>query len=104
LSKRVLVGPLQVGRVLVDRLGVAPVAFGSAVAFLVFVYVSAIVLIVGAEMVALWPRVRAGDYDPKEARTVPPGGGVVGFVIGLVKRGDEGPGTGKETDAPVPLS
>ena len=72
-------------------------ALGSVVAVLVFVYASAIVLLIGAEMAALWPRVRAGDYDPAAGRTVSRRGGVRGFVIGLFNRGDEDPGTRGET-------
>ena len=38
-------------------------SLGAVVAVLAFVYLAAIVLLIGAEMAALWPRVRAGAFD-----------------------------------------
>ena len=67
-------------------------ALGSVVAVLVFIYVSAIVLLIGAEMAALWPRVRAGDYDPAAGRAVSRRGGLRGFRHRLVQPRRRGPG------------
>ncbi len=39
-------------------------SLGAVVAFMVFIYIAAIVLLFGAEMAALWPEVRDGDHDP----------------------------------------
>jgi membrane protein len=38
-------------------------SLGAVVAFLVFTYVTAFIALLGAEMAAEWPCVRAGDYD-----------------------------------------
>jgi len=58
-------------------------SLGAVIAFMVFVYVAAIVFIVGAEMVALWPRVRGGDFDStKPGEPLP--AQVLGFLKGLV--------------------
>ena len=38
-------------------------SLGAVVAVLVFIYLAAIVLLIGAEMAALWPRVRSGAFD-----------------------------------------
>ncbi len=39
-------------------------SLGAVVAFMFFTYVASLVFLLGAEMAALWPRVRAGDFDP----------------------------------------
>ena len=39
-------------------------SLGAVVAFMVFVYVAAIVFLFGTEMAALWPEVRGGEHDP----------------------------------------
>ena len=39
-------------------------SLGAVIAFLFFVWLASIVFLLGAEMVALWPGVRRGDYDP----------------------------------------
>ncbi|MDQ3102314.1 MAG: YihY/virulence factor BrkB family protein [Actinomycetota bacterium] len=39
-------------------------SLGAVVAFMVFVYIASIVFLLGAEMAALWPEVRAGKHDP----------------------------------------
>ncbi len=43
-------------------------SLGAVIAFLFFVYVSANVLLLGAEMAAEWPRVSHGHYDADLAR------------------------------------
>lgn len=66
-------------------------SLGAAIAFLFFVYISAIVLLLGAEMAAEWPRVTHGWYDedpdaaPEAEQDEGKRGGVFGVVIGLVK-------------------
>jgi hypothetical protein len=54
------------------------------IAFLVFTYITAFIALLGAEMAAEWPCVRAGDYDG------PPGPPfrrqVADWVIGLFVR------------------
>ena len=39
-------------------------SLGAVVAFMVFVYIAAIVFLIGAEFAALWPEVRSGAHDP----------------------------------------
>ena len=39
-------------------------SIGAVVAFMVFIYIAAVVFLFGAEMAALWPEVRAGEHDP----------------------------------------
>jgi uncharacterized BrkB/YihY/UPF0761 family membrane protein len=39
-------------------------SIGAVVAFMVFIYIAAIVFLFGTEMAALWPEVRAGKHDP----------------------------------------
>lgn len=39
-------------------------SLGAVVAFMFFTYVALLVFLLGAEMAALWPSVRAGDHDP----------------------------------------
>jgi len=58
-------------------------SLGAVIAFMVFVYVAAIVFMVGAEMVSLWPRVRRGDFDSTGPGT-PLCDQVLGFLKGLV--------------------
>jgi membrane protein len=38
-------------------------SIGAVITFLVFVYIAAMVLLLGAEYASLWPRVRAGEFD-----------------------------------------
>jgi membrane protein len=38
-------------------------SLGAVVAFMVFTYAASFVFLIGAEMAALWPRVRAGEFD-----------------------------------------
>jgi membrane protein len=42
-------------------------SLGVVIAFLVFVYLSATILLLGAEMAAEWPRITHGHYDEAEA-------------------------------------
>ena len=83
-------------------------SLGAVIIFLFFVYLSALALLIGAEMAAEWPRVRRGDYDAERA---PRGAGppeplrrrALGVVRGLVSgppsphHVDESPG---EDDKP----
>lgn len=39
-------------------------SLGAVIAFMVFTYAASLVFLIGAEMAHLWPRVRAGEYDP----------------------------------------
>jgi membrane protein len=39
-------------------------SLGAVIAFMFFVYLASVVFLIGAEMAALWPAVRAGEYDP----------------------------------------
>lgn len=39
-------------------------SLGAVIAFMFFTYVASLVFLLGAEMAALWPRVRAGEFDP----------------------------------------
>lgn len=67
-------------------------SLGAAIAFLFFVYLSAIVLLLGAEMAAEWPRVTHGWYDDQPGTS--PGGGKRGGVAGMLRglvRGDHPP-------------
>jgi membrane protein len=43
-------------------------SLGAVIIFLFFVYLSALALLIGAELAAEWPRVRRGDYAAEEAR------------------------------------
>ena len=39
-------------------------SLGAVIAFMFFTYVASLVFLTGAEIAALWPRVRAGEFDP----------------------------------------
>lgn len=39
-------------------------SLGTVIAFMFFVYLGSIVFLLGAEMAAIWPGVRAGSFDP----------------------------------------
>ena len=54
--------------------------------FLLFVYLSANILLVGAELAAEYPRVLRGDYDEEEAAQ-DGGGGSIGETVGRLVRG-----------------
>jgi membrane protein len=43
--------------------GAVYASLGSVIAFLVFVFLAANIALLGAEMAAQWPKVRAGEYD-----------------------------------------
>ena len=64
--------------------GAVYASLGSVIAFLVFTYITAFVVLLGAEFAAEWPCVRSGDYDG------PPGPPlhrqIAGFVRGLFLR------------------
>jgi len=38
-------------------------SLGAVIAFMFFVYLASLVFLIGAEMAAIWPGVRAGEYD-----------------------------------------
>jgi membrane protein len=39
-------------------------SLGAVIAFMFFIFVASIVFLIGAEMAAIWPGVKAGEYDP----------------------------------------
>ncbi len=45
-------------------------SLGAVISFLFFVYVGACILLIGAELAAAWPRVRAGAYDADPDETL----------------------------------
>jgi membrane protein len=57
-------------------------SLGAVITFLVFVYIAAMILLLGAEFAALWPRVRAGEFEDGEGR--PLGEEIRRFLRGLV--------------------
>jgi membrane protein len=57
-------------------------SLGAVITFLVFVYIAAMILLMGGEFAALWPRVRAGEFDDGEGR--PLGEEIRRFLRGLV--------------------
>jgi membrane protein len=59
-------------------------SLGTVIAFLVFVWVAANVALLGAEVAANWPQVRAGAYDDDEGE--PLGTRIKGLVRGLFVR------------------
>jgi membrane protein len=59
-------------------------SLGTVIAFLVFVWVAANVALLGAEVAANWPQVRAGAYDGDEGE--PLGTRIKGLVRGLFVR------------------
>ena len=38
-------------------------SLGAVIVFLVFIYTAAMIVLLGGEFAALWPRVRAGEFD-----------------------------------------
>jgi membrane protein len=59
-------------------------SLGAVITFMVFIYIAAMVFLLGAEMAALWPRVRAGEFDEENGDGEPFGAQVRGFLRGLV--------------------
>ena len=59
-------------------------SLATVIAFLIFVWVAANIALLGAEVAAHWPRVRAGEYDGEEGD--PLGVRVKGLVRGLFVR------------------
>lgn len=62
-------------------------SLGAVIAFMVFVYIAAIVFLLGAEFAAHWPPVRAGAYDRPEGEEeegAPLRERVLGFLRSLV--------------------
>lgn len=63
-------------------------SLGAVIAFMFFVFLASIVFLVGAEMAAIWPRVRAGELDgDPDQESEPLGVQIRGFLAGLVKSG-----------------
>jgi membrane protein len=58
-------------------------SLGAVVIFLVFIYIGAMVFLMGAEFAALWPRVRRGEFDDGGDGT-PFGEQIRGLLRGLV--------------------
>ncbi len=62
-------------------------SLGAVVAFMFFIYLASLVFLLGAEMAAVWPGVRAGDYDgdpDEEGESVRQA--IAGWLKGLVSR------------------
>ena len=59
-------------------------SLGAVITFLVFIYIGAMVFLMGAEFAALWPRVREGEFDAEGGDGTPLGEQVRGFLRGLV--------------------
>jgi membrane protein len=59
-------------------------SLGAVITFLVFIYIAAMVFLLGAEMATLWRRVRAGEFDDSDGDGEPFGERVRGFLRGLV--------------------
>jgi membrane protein len=63
-------------------------SLGAVIAFMFFVFLASIVFLIGAEMAAIWPRVRAGEFDSdpdQESDSL--GVQIRRFLAGLVKSG-----------------
>ncbi len=58
-------------------------SLGAVIAFMFFVYLASLVFLIGAEMAALWPAVRAGELDPDPAEEGEP---FLEQVKGLLRR------------------
>lgn len=72
-------------------------SLGAVIAFMFFVYLASLVFLLGAEMAAIWPGVRAGYYDPDPADPdAPLSERVRSVAAGLLRSGrsdeDQGPG------------
>jgi len=70
-----------------DSFGNFAAVYGSLVAvivFLVFIYIAAMILLLGGEFAALWPRVRAGEFDRGDGDGKPFREEVRGLLRGLV--------------------
>jgi membrane protein len=63
-------------------------SLGGVIVFLVFIYSAAMVLLLGGEFAALWPRVRAGEFDGGDGDGKPFREGVRGVLRGLVSKRD----------------
>jgi len=61
-------------------------SLGAAIAFLVFVFLAAMVLLVGAEIAALWPAVRDGRFDSTGGPSPPFHARVLALLRSLVIR------------------
>ncbi|MGH2990363.1 MAG: YihY/virulence factor BrkB family protein [Solirubrobacterales bacterium] len=58
-------------------------SLGAVITFLVFIYIAAMVFLMGAEFAALWPRVRRGEFDDG-GEGKPLAEEIRGFLRGLV--------------------
>ncbi len=88
-------------------------SLGAVVIFLFFVYLSALALLIGAEMASEWPRVRRGRYDAaggprRAAQRAPLRRRALGVLRGLVAadgaahHADEADGDARRTRRPMP--
>jgi membrane protein len=59
-------------------------SLGAVITFLVFIYIAAMVFLLGAELPALWPRVRAGEFDRQDGDGATLGERLRGFLRDLV--------------------
>jgi membrane protein len=75
-----------------DNLGSSAAVYGSlgaVIVFLVFIYIAAMVFLLGGEFAALWPRVRAGEFDRGDGDGKPFREKVRGVLRGLVRETPE---------------
>jgi uncharacterized BrkB/YihY/UPF0761 family membrane protein len=63
-------------------------SLGAVIAFMFFVWLASLVFLIGAEMAAVWPLVRAGEFDPdpdqRDERSA--GERIRDAVLGLFRR------------------
>jgi membrane protein len=59
-------------------------SLGAVISFLVFIYIVAMVCLLGAEFATLWPRVRAGEFDGADGDGKPLADRVRDLLHGLV--------------------
>jgi membrane protein len=59
-------------------------SLGAVIIFLVFIYIGAMVFLLGGEYAALWPRVRRGEFDAASGDGRPLGEEIRRFLRGLV--------------------
>jgi membrane protein len=66
-------------------------SLGAVIIFLVFIYIGAMVFLLGGEYAALWPRVRRGEFDDANGEGRPLGEEIRRFLRGLVfeRRGEK---------------
>ena len=62
-------------------------SLGAVIAFMFFAYLASLVFLVGAEMAAIWPAVRRGDFDDPDADPIPRQ--IRDALLGLFKRNEQ---------------